>query len=818
MTVPLNVLFLEDNIYDVKLAQIELSDAGFELTWQRVESEAAYLAALDPSLDLILSDYHLPQFDGISALHLMFENGFDIPFILVSGLIGEDIAAEAMRRGAADYILKDRMTRLGPAVTRALEAKNTQREKQRALDALRASETELRTIFASMTDFVMVVDKEGRCLKLSPTNFVGHYWPTDNLLGKKMYEFLPEHFHEMILASLAQALASEQPVYMDYSQEIGAEKFWFNISLSRLNSDEILWVARDVTERRQAEEKILELNAQLEQRVAEITLTNQYLVQAKKYAEAASQTKSEFLASMSHELRTPLNAVIGFSEILVDESFGPLNPKQNRYVNNILNSGRHLLGLINDILDLAKVEAGRMQLEISTFDITNALQEVFDVVQSLAIKKQILVTLDMAPALSKISADDAKVKQILYNLLSNAIKFTPEGGRINVHVEQGMSSALGSGTSTNGTVPAQAQGRMEVLRIAVSDTGIGLSLEDQGRIFGAFTQGDSSYARRQEGTGLGLALTKQLVGLHRGTISVQSPGVGQGSTFTVILPVEIEAGSAETRIASALGDPSAPPPTGDWPVILVVEDDPSSRELLAIYLNRASYRVIQAMDGEQAVQMARELQPDAITLDVMLPKKDGWQVLTEIKADPRTASIPVVMVTMTDDRDLGFVLGAVDWLVKPVDQRTLLNVLQKAISSTQNGTISVLVVDDNPQSVELLSDLFSNRGYRVLAATGGQQAIDICLASQPDAIFLDLMMPDVSGFEVVHRLRADPQTQHIPIIVYTAKELTETERQQLNAQVQVITSKASTPVERLLQELQRLIAISSRHRPKIEQL
>jgi signal transduction histidine kinase/CheY-like chemotaxis protein/CHASE3 domain sensor protein len=392
------------------------------------------------------------------------------------------------------------------------------------------------------------------------------------------------------------------------------------------------------------------------------------LRRSKDAADGASRAKSEFLASMSHELRTPLNSIIGFSEILRDQRFGPLNLRQVRYIENVLTSGRHLLQLVNDVLDLSKVESGRMELHPTPIELRETLHEAVSIVQALAQSKHIEIDLSLPDLRPTLIADQGKLKQMLYNLLSNAVKFTPAGGV--VHVEaQAMKEPELAARAPHG-----------VLMITVADNGIGISERDQVRIFETFEQVDSPLARAQPGTGLGLALTRKLVELHGGRIWVDSDGPGKGSAFRFTLPLAAAAAAEEMlrelAAAPVLEDtggvwrrdrhPAAPPVT-----VLVVDDEPHARELIRLCLRPAGYTVVEAVDGEQAVTMAQALQPQLITLDVLLPKRDGWQVLADLRADAATRDIPVVMVTITEDRVLAQHFGAQAFLVKPLDRELL---------------------------------------------------------------------------------------------------------------------------------------------------
>jgi signal transduction histidine kinase len=388
MPTPLRVLILEDEPADAELMAQELRRAGFDPEWERVATETEYLALLDPALDLILADHRLPQFDGLLALKLLQERGLDIPFILVSGTIGEELAVSAMKQGASDYLLKDRLARLGQAVAHALEQR-------------------------------------------------------------------------------------------------------------RLRSEG-------------------------------------------KQAEAASRHKSAFLANMSHELRTPLNAILGFSELLAQQTYGPLTQKQARYVDNIHTSGQHLLALINDLLDLSKVEAGKLELHPQAFHLREALEAALHTIRLQAEAKRQLLHLQVADDLSAITADPLRVRQALYNLLSNAVKFTPAGGSITVTARQVHSSQLTvdrARTSDRELSTVDRKPSGDYVEIAVADTGIGIKPDDLPKLFQLFTQLEQTLTKSAQGTGLGLALTKHLVELHGGTIWAESAGEGRGSTFTIWLPL-----------------------------------------------------------------------------------------------------------------------------------------------------------------------------------------------------------------------------------------------------------------------------------------
>jgi len=388
----------------------------------------------------------------------------------------------------------------------------------------------------------------------------------------------------------------------------------------------------------------------------------------------------------------------------------------------------------------------------------------------------------------EISADERKLKQIIFNLLSNAVKFTPDGGVITTTVRREGVDLITS----------------------VADSGIGIKPEDQERVFGEFEQVNSTYARQQQGTGLGLALTRRLVELHGGRIWMESKGEGKGSTFTFVIPVEAEEGEsyASTEPKEPLPSPKSTRTDVDdsRPLVLVVEDDRQASDLISLYLSEADYAVAHAFDGEQAIKMARELRPYAITLDIVLPKKDGWEVLAKLKSLPEVKDIPVVILSVVENRPFGLNLGAVEYFVKPVNKKQLIKTVRNVMANTarEPKAMTVLVVDNEPQTVEMLTGYLQTEGFTVLQAYGGKQGIDLAIEKQPDAIILDLMMPEVSGFDVVQRLQAHPEAREIPILIFTAKHLTAEDRQRLTSHVQAISLKSGSGKENLLRALERL--------------
>jgi signal transduction histidine kinase/DNA-binding response OmpR family regulator len=499
-------------------------------------------------------------------------------------------------------------------------------------------------------------------------------------------------------------------------------------------------------------------NADLTQALAENTRLLRELEEKSKQLEIASRHKSEFLANMSHELRTPLNAIIGFSDVLLEKMFGDLNTRQADYLQDILSSGRHLLDLINDILDISKVEAGRMELERSRFSLAEVLENGLRMIRERAGRHAIALSLDMDPGLGQIEADERMVKQVVVNLLSNAVKFTPDGGQINV-------SAL----RANGDV-----------RVSVRDNGVGIAPQDQARIFDEFQQAKYLGGKPVEGTGLGLTLCKKFVELQGGRIWVDSQP-GAGSTFTFTIPLWEEHKSEAAGLSATPG-----------PSVLLIEDDPYSIDLLTLYLQADHFRVDVARDGEAGLALARQLGPAAIILDIQLPKMDGWDFLAQAKRDPELAGIPIIIVSVLDERGKGYALGASGYLVKPTRREELLATLHQLtlVPKTAPGSPSVLVIDDDPLALELVEAVLGPQGYQVLKAADGDSGLTLARQAAPQLVILDLLMPGLDGFAVVDLLRAEPGTADMPIIILTAQTMTPADKQRLNGQISFLARKA----------------------------
>jgi signal transduction histidine kinase/CheY-like chemotaxis protein len=493
--------------------------------------------------------------------------------------------------------------------------------------------------------------------------------------------------------------------------------------------------------------------------------------------EIASRHKSVFLANMSHELRTPLNAIIGYSEMLQEDAADQGAEDLVPDLRKVNAAGRHLLGLINAVLDLSKIEAGKMDLHLEEFSVPEMVHDLAGVVQPLAEKNDNRFELTCDAAAGSMLADLTKLRQVLLNLLSNAFKFTDRGV---VALE----------------VAREASGDGDWMVFRVRDSGIGLTPEQMGRLFQEFVQAEASTAGRYGGTGLGLALSRRLCRLMGGEITVASEA-GLGSTFTVRLPARVAAEPAGPLPAPAAASPTA----GDagQGTVLVIDDDPSARDIVVRLLGREGFRVLTAASGEEGLRLARGSRPDVITLDVLMPGIDGWAVLTALKADPVLAGIPVIMLTVVDDRELGYVLGATEYLVKPVDRERLL-----AVVSPYRRDRPVLVVDDDADARQILRRALESAGRAVVEAEHGRAALDALEGLTPAAILLDLMMPEMDGFELVAALQTRAEWRTIPVVIVTGKELTAGDRQRLQGSVARIVQKGSGAREALLEQIRAL--------------
>ncbi len=512
--------------------------------------------------------------------------------------------------------------------------------------------------------------------------------------------------------------------------------------------------------------------------ITEIKLHEQELAEAHARAIEANQAKSSFLANMSHELRTPLNATIGYAELLLEEAEDMGHDMYLPDLKKIQSSGKHLLTLINDILDLSKIEAGKIEVYFEDFDIRQMIAEVAETIKPLAEKNANRLAVKCPGNIGVMHSDMTRIRQVLFNLLSNACKFT-KNGTIGLKLREGKGKKSGT------------------IHIDVTDDGIGMTPEQVDKIFDAFTQADSSTTRNYGGTGLGLTITKSFCELLGGSIACSSKP-GKGSTFSISLPRN--AAFAAARPVADAGDGEI---AGRGPKVLVIDDDSNVRDLIGRHLRKSGFSVATAHSGEDGLEQARKLRPDAITLDVLMPGMDGWQVLSRLKEDSELSGIPVVMVSILDDRSLGYSLGAADYLNKPVDHNRLREVLSR---HSNNGASSrVLVVEDEPAAREMIRRMVEKNGWQVTEAENGKVGIERLGKTIPDAILLDLMMPEMDGFEFLSRIRKNAKWRDIPVIVVTAKTLTKEDHRKLQGSIETLIEKDGDEIGAILASLKAML-------------
>lgn len=787
------------------------------------------------------------------------------------------------------------------------------------LEETKKSEGQLRALFSAMQDVVLVVDRDTRYTRIAPTNPSRLFRPPEELLGQRMDEILPAGTHEPFRNAIHQTLDTNEVVQIEYQLPIEGQFYWFLANLSKLNDNEVFWVARDITERKKSEEALqrrntylaasaeigrlvtstLDLNTIFAQttslladrfgfyfaaiynieetgfnailrgatgeagakmqaarksvvigsstiigmvaesgkprlveevgeepffepnpllpetrsevviplRVGQRTvgvidihsnqphaftsddmsvfqsLGDQVAVaidnarsyelsqQLIKDLREVDKLKSQFLANMSHELRTPLNSIIGFSRVILKGIDGPITDMQQQDLTAIYNSGQHLLGLINDILDLARIEAGKMELNFEEVSLGEMVNSVLSTAKGLVKEKPIQLIQRIPNNMPTIRGDTMRVRQIFINLLSNASKFTDEGS---ITVET--------------LVQRSPTGKMEAV-INVIDTGPGISIEDQEKLFKAFSQVDGSATRKTGGSGLGLSICANLVQLHGGRIGVHSEAA-KGSTFWFTLPL--------------YNQPLNEIPPGKK-IILAIDDDPQVTSLYERYLNPQGYFVLPVTDPSKAKQRILEVRPFAITLDIMMPRADGWTLLTDLKSDPATRDYPVIVCSILEQADRGFSLGAVDYLVKPILEEDLVHALGRL---NKDGSIrEILVIDDDPDDLRLMEKILNDHGsYKPILAEGGRKGWEAIHAKRPDAIILDIFMPEMDGFTILEKMRENAALNEIPVLVVSGGGLTNEQHQLLNDLGKRLITKGSLKEQELITTIEQALS------------
>lgn len=728
----ISVLLIEDNLKDSELLIFTLKEAGIDFSYKRIDNKEAYLEALKTPPDIIISDHSLPQFDGITALEILKQHALDIPFILVSGAIGEALAVNIMRLGAKDYIMKHNLSRLPSVFKRELLEAQMRRH-------LKETENDYQNLVELSPDAIFK-HCEGKIVYANKAAFT--LFDTDNLTDQSVSNFIPSDWHGKIITAKGKKIEVEMRSVSCVFKDKAAVQVY----------------ARNVSERTKAERKIKAQNKKLIR-----------IIQKNKKLKYADVMKTAFLAMTSHELRTPLNAIIGFSEVLKDGLLGVLSPKQREYCADIHKSGLHLLALINDILDLSKVEAGKMELELERVDLLEALKDSINVVKENASSHGVHLALNINENLGFSNFDLRKLKQILYNLLSNAIKFSPSGGVVTL-----SASIKNSNT----------------LEIVVSDMGKGISEENIKKLFKPFEQVHKSSQTQEKGTGLGLMIAKRLVELHSGNILVEST-LGKGTKFIIEFP-----------IGEKIKEKTIPKNA----YVLVVEDDPKSAELIGVQLKELGFDMLWKNSSEAALNEKYDTAPDLIILDILLPGMSGLELLPIIKSNKKLKNVPFVVISVVAEEKKGMIIGAVDVLQKPISRHELSHVIKKCIKENNlKENFDILVTDDDPQAIAFVKHALNELSCKITCAYNGEETLSQVKKKRPDIIILDLMMPKMNGFEVIEHLKKNKNTSGIPIIVLSSKILTQEDLDLFRANSINVLRKDGLKLERFKQEIKRIL-------------
>jgi PAS domain S-box-containing protein len=768
----LRLLVVEDSDDDFTILLRELRRGGYEPDALRVASAGELEAALAKRWDLAITDWLLPGFGGLAALQMIAQREIDLPCIVISGTPNEEAAVAALRAGALDFLSKDKQGRFVPAIERALREAAERRGRVEAEARLRRSEAWYRTSFELAPEAVVTYDLDRPGIDEANQAAVQLFGRSiAELRAARPGELAPPKRpdHRTISVDDANAMRERALAGVELApaeieiQHASGEVIPVEMRSTPLPSDgrRMLRITYlDLRERRRLEE--------LRRRSGDLELQNRRM-------QEANRLKSEFLANMSHELRTPLNAIIGFAELLYDGQVETASPQHREFVGDILTSGRHLLQLINDVLDLAKVEAGKLDFRPEPVDVARLVGEVVSITRATAAAKHLAVSVEISPAVVDLVLDPNRFKQVAYNYVSNALKFTPDGGRVAIRVTP--------------------EGRA-MFRLEVEDTGPGIDAADVGRLFTEFQQLEAGASKRHQGTGLGLALTRKLVEAQGGSVGVRSSR-GEGSAFHALLPRR----ATEQR---AVQVPQAPARAGTR-TVLVVEDHDRDRAVIVTALASAGYAVEVARNADEALARCRERDFDAVTLDLLLPDMSGLELLVKLRGEPGTRATPVIVVSVAPDVELVAGFAVNDVLRKPLDRDALIAALERAgVRSDRPG--GVLVIDDDDSSLRLMDATLAQLGFAAITRSSGAAGLLAAEQLRPSAVVLDLLMPEMDGVEFLDRFRRIPAHARTPVLIWTMKDLTRAEHEKLRESAQGIVSKHGNTPSTVVAQLRALLA------------